>query len=350
MKLYLLGLLFIVLLPLLSCTQVQNIGLKKHLFSIGPRKIIWLQVEGLHEEHFALLKMFNNGVDKKVSIEESLCFGKNWSYDLFSLRPSSVRRSLAQFSGSNFLSPKEEISKDIVDDVKRGLIWRQVAYTGAKMVFFEQAREEKSLLNHFIMKEEETLKDLSFYRMDHHIQINPKKKKKWFNTSLGEIPQEKGEIYYNYLCKQQKCKRHFSEEVIDFFVDFQKGRNNYLFIIRDTYLGDAIERDDKENIILALSELNQLISFFQEETKKAVNSDLLLLITSYNSKIPLYPKEGKHFSTPTDLTQMTFFKESSLLSPIWASGAKAENFCGLMEERELLNRMSFPEVRQKKFY
>ena len=68
-------------------------------------------------------------------------------------------------------------------------------------------------------------------------------------------------------------------------------------------------------------------------------NDVLILITGAESLNIELPKEGKEWAEFERSGKYVLYKNSSLMSPVMASGPMAENFCGLFDESEMLKRV-----------
>ena len=84
-----------------------------------------------------------------------------------------------------------------------------------------------------------------------------------------------------------------------------------------------------------LFELEKIIKQFQ-----SLNSDFksLTLLTSTSSRLIEMPKRWLDWTEYQKRGKKILFKRNSLLSSAWATGLGAENFCGIYEESEVLNR------------
>ena len=74
---------------------------------------------------------------------------------------------------------------------------------------------------------------------------------------------------------------------------------------------------------------------------KKVNrrSDMLLLVTSAKSKGLEFPREGQSWNAFEREGVSLGYKNSRLISPVFAVGARAENFCGIYEQPDVFARI-----------
>ena len=94
-----LNILLFVILPL-SCARKGVIGQAEHTFNNRPGHIVWFQFPGLASEHLALSKFSLSSADQKTAIEDHVCLGNIWNYNLFKIRPSAREGFLSQMTGS----------------------------------------------------------------------------------------------------------------------------------------------------------------------------------------------------------------------------------------------------------
>lgn len=299
-------------------------GLKKHEFGKLPVKIIWFQVAGLNEEHIALLKFDLPSATANTSFEEFICLGKVWDYSLYDLRLSATQAFLSQMTG------KKNI-KNTCEDYSLRPIWSYMLPTGYKVGVFESQADEKESVTQALKCEPKYLDNLVVWKMQkaqegnffHHSELTPFKP---------------GAIYYDRSCSKGKdCFTSFSNNVISVFQNYYKNTENYLYIVRNFQLQHYLEKNDLKNIKSELDQLNKSLSYFLKLSKS--ESNVLVLVTAgetYNAK---YPDAGKNWEQFVKATHYKLGDNSRLMSPILAAGARAENFCGIYDQSEVLNRI-----------
>ena len=94
----------IFLLLVSGCSGSKYLNLKKHTFSQVPKKIIWIQIAGLSEEHIAMNRFNRSNSLELSALEKFTCLGKIWNYNLFDLRPDPSVGFLSQITGSKNFS------------------------------------------------------------------------------------------------------------------------------------------------------------------------------------------------------------------------------------------------------
>lgn len=76
-------------------------------------------------------------------------------------------------------------------------------------------------------------------------------------------------------------------------------------------------------------------------------AEMLVIVTGAES-LPLeFPQQGKEWAEFEKTGKNVIYKNTSLMSPVLARGAMAENFCGIFDESETLKRVIYkPEGKQ----
>jgi hypothetical protein len=316
----------IILIFLLSCAQVTSLNLKRHQFGRVPTKIIWLQIAGLGEEHLALLK-YDKKASYKSSFEESLCVGTTWNYNLFQLRMS------AQDSFLSELTNRENI-KGECSDYENKPIWSLLSLKNYKTALLESPSSKKqSLLNARACEHEEFLDKITIFKME--------KDKKAVGENLFHFSERlkvaDNGTYYDRSCIEGDCEDTFVKNSMAITEKFISGGKNSFLLIRDfTYL-NTIEKNDYKGAKTVLEGLNFLASYFQEVAKK--DPSVLFLITSAQARNIDFPRAGKEWKQFIESNKKAINRNSQMVSPVFVSGARAENFCSMYKQSEVLERM-----------
>jgi hypothetical protein len=311
----------------IGCAQVTSLNLQKHQFGKIPTKIVWMQVAGLSEEHLALLKYSYPSANIKTQFEEALCIGKTWEYTLFDLRPSAEQGFMSQMTG------KKNISGSC-KDYELKPVWKYLQGRGYKAGIFETENNKKeSLLAAKDCKEaNKFLSNTYFWKMTPRIP----KKAELFH--VGEETQYKeNEVYYDRSCKSGECFSTIVSNIEKTFNTFSKNNKNYIYLIRDFKFNKLLNTDKVKAAKLHLSQLDKVISFFTEYSKK--NSDFMLLITSSAVKNVSFPRQGKEWQLYEKKGKFLENKKSQLISPVFVYGARAENFCGIYDQSQIMARI-----------
>ena len=74
---------------------------------------------------------------------------------------------------------------------------------------------------------------------------------------------------------------------------------------------------------------------------------MLVMVTGAESLPIEFPIQGKEWAAFDKTGKNVIYKNPSLMSPVLARGAMAENFCGIFDEAEMLKRTIYkPERKQ----
>ncbi len=306
---------------------MTSLNLKKHQFGKIPTKIIWIQVAGFTHEHLALLKFDNNASTQLNSFENTLCLGEAWEYSLFDLRPSAELSFISQITG------KKNI-KNTCEDLSYKPIWDYGKNLNLKIGLFEsELRSEQSILTKVDeCKADSYLSNVTYWGMKN----NPKKSQKLFHIN-ELVNYEKGNRYFDKSCVSGKCSTSLSKNIEQTFLNFQKNSSNYIYLVRNFSYLNALKKNNMVDIKRELFELERTLAFFQSLARK--NSDMLILLTTANGQEIDFPRSGlawKNFDRSKNFLKL---KNSKLISSVYASGARAENFCGIYDQSQILTRI-----------
>lgn len=320
---------FILLTLLSSCAQVGSLNLRDHQFGVFPTRIIWIQVAGLHEEHLPLLRFEAPTTRDLTSFENVNCFGKMWTYNLYQIRPKPYQGLWSQLTGSKNI-------KGQCSDFKFRPVWKELL----------ESRYQVGILETGPADSEGT------YALDDDKNC-PAKKEILHSVYLWEMrPKEKasnlfhihdrpqfspGITYYDRSCQLGGCYTDLSRNVEYLFGQFKRNTGHYLFMIRDFSLYTALRNKDLDKAKEILLQLEKIYAYFLNFQKS--DTSMLILLTSSSPLNFEYPEQGIDWKKLMEKGEPVLYKNSSLLAPVWAKGARAENFCGLFEESELYYRL-----------
>jgi hypothetical protein len=310
----------------LSCAQVTSLNLKKHQFGRIPTKIIWIQVGGLSPEHIALLKFEKTGTREVSSFEKSVCMGSMWNYDLYDLRPKAEKGFLSQLTGKKDL-------KNQCEDFRHKPIWKYLSSKNYKIGIFESpASRNQTLTKSNNCKEHiDFLEDTIFWKMD------SRKTKNLFHVNEKKSSFKAGEVYHDKSCLSGSCFTSISRNIEATYKAFQKNTNNYLYIVRNFAYMNYLKKNKIKQAKVELQEINSTLNFFQKIAEK--NSDGVVRLTSSDAIDLKLPKTGKQWASYEKNANYVRYNNNNLLSPVYAFGARAENFCGTFEQSEVLKRI-----------
>ena len=308
-----------------GCAQVTSLNLQKHQFGMFPTRIVWIQVEGINPEHVALLKFARNKPVGKTAFENALCMGALWEYDLYNIRPSAYSGFMSQLTGKKNL-------KNSCEDYELKPIWKYISKENYKVGIFEgKMKPSQSLLSSFACKKKTYLDEAVLWSMN-----TAKTEKSLFHVS-DKISFEPGKLYYDKSCKRGKCFTSAFENIKKTFVDFTRSRGNYLYLVRNFQYANAIKVKNIKQARLELDEINAILEYFQALQSKDAN--MLVLFTSSNALDLNFPKQGSEWKNFGMKKNSLPINHTKLVSSVFASGARAENFCGMYAQNEILVRM-----------
>lgn len=314
---------YLICILLLGCAQVTSLNLQKHQFGKLPTKIIWIQVAGFTAEHIALLKYGYTNQKKKTAFENAICIGNTWEYDLYNLRPSAYNGFLSQLTG------KKNI-KGQCKDYNQKPIWRYLE--NYKIGIFEgMANANESLAEAQTCNGKSYVKDTIFWSMN-----KKKKAKNQFHVN-EKANYKKGKVYYDKSCLSGECFTSLNRNVQGTFQNFTKNAKNYLYIVRNFQFAKLLKKKKVSEARAELNEINQTLKYFQKLAKKS--NDMLVLLSTAESIELDFPKSGREWKKYEKNTKAPRLQQSNLLSSVFANGARAENFCGIYDQNQLLSRI-----------
>ncbi len=328
----------ITVILLTGCSRVQTLNLEPHQYSERPKHIVWIQVAGFSEEHIPLLRFNVSEATHKTNLEQMDCVGKMWNFNLYQLRPEASRSFLSQINGSKNV-------KGNCEDFSVLPSWLFLDDMGYGVSLLENgAGAEQSLEQSLGCSNNKTV-DISrvrFYRMgpdlkpdvkSFHYQDSPEQSRDSAQPSL----------YYDRSCQKGICYSSLSNNFKNLWTTLVKDRPKSFFLVRDFSFQKALKKKDISLAKESLQEIDRIIA----SVKKEKDGELLVVLTGAES-LPLeFPLQGKEWADFEKSGKNVFYKNPSLMSPVLARGAMAENFCGIFDESEMLKRLIYrPEGKR----
>ena len=308
-----------------GCAQVTSLNLQKHQFGKIPTQIVWIQVAGLAPEHLALLKYSMPSIETKTAFEQSLCIGQTWEYNLYDLRPDAFTGFMSQLTG------KKNI-KNQCSDYQLKPIWSYLADQGYSVGIFEgELKPEQSLMRADTCQEgREFLNNTILWKMAKN------SKGKTFHVNENK-KYRANTVYYDKSCSQKECFSTLSANIEKTFKTFSRSSKNFVYLIRNFQYANYLKQKNIQKAKAELSELNAILSYFQGLASK--NRDMLVLLTSAKSIGVDFPRNGKEWQAYERDGKFLMTRNSKLLSSVYVSGARAENFCGIYDQSQILKRI-----------
>jgi hypothetical protein len=312
----------------LGCAQVTSLNLQKHQFGQIPTKIVWIQVAGFEEEHLATLKFDSSTKDEALSFEKFLCLGKAWEYNLYNIRPTAESSFLGQLTGDRNI-------KNSCEDYKAKPIWKLISKNGYKVGAFENgASNDESLESAKACGQDGSnfLDDLVIWKMNKA----PAKSSQFFHVN-EKSNFEKKTTYYDRSCLTGECYSNLSQNIKSVFSQFSRKSDKYLFIVRDFKYKSDLASKNYSKYKASLKELEKTVEYFLSLSSESKN--MLVLLTSAKSKVLEFPKSGNQWKEFEQSGKYLIDRKSKLISTVMASGARAENFCGIYNQSQILPRI-----------
>lgn len=330
------------LIAFVGCARVQTLNLEQHNYSERPHHIVWFQIAGFSEEHIPLLRFNIPEATYHTGIEQVDCLGKMWSFNLYELRPDSVKSFLSQVNGSKNI-------KGQCSDYEAHPIWDKLSEIGYSASLFESGASSGQSLEAALKCPQNNTLDLNklrYFRMGPDAMIESSLGKKFFHYQdpvSGVQTSLNPGLYYDKSCQKNLCYSSISNNFKTLWGQVIKNQPKSFFLVRDFNFLKALKKKNIGDAKEALQEIERIVNWIKAQKR----DDLLILITGAESLNIEYPAEGKEWAEFEKSGKNMIFKNSSLMSPVLASGAMAENFCGLFDEAEMFKRVIYrPERKQ----
>lgn len=312
---------------MIGCSRTEYIGFNQHEQGLYPRKIIWLQIAGLSPEHHVFSKLTDSFLDKKSIFETFICQGTTWGYSPYALRSQPYLEFQRQVTG-----------KDLFNGDCKGYrepaIWSMFAkLNNYKLAFYESGNDKKQSVIQSLGCESKYL-DPMFSIVETR---DPKNTQMKPYSYTDQTKYESSAIFYDEMCKENgTCSSNFYYNSMGIYKKYLSAQNKYLYILRDFKFYNLLKNKK-------LTEAKEYYSMLEKTLSDLIKmvdlKDTLVLVTSA-SAIPIeFPLEGASWKAYQEKGANVLFKNESLMSPTYAIGARAENFCGSYKTTEILERI-----------
>lgn len=317
---------FFVLFYLAGCAQVTSLNLRRHQFGMQPVKVVWFQVAGLDEEHLAMLRFGYPTVENKTELESAVCVGQAWSFNLYHLRPSAAASFVTQLTG------KKDV-QSTCEDWRHRPLWNTLAGHGFTTGIIEvDARSSESLVSARDCEGgQKFLGDSILWLMQ---PSSPAHTTPYLPSESQEF---KPGVYWDRSCNSRGCGSALSSVLASLYSPFNKRSSKHVFIVRDFSFLHALEKKDLVGAKEILREIDRGVGAFM---RAAAGKDDLLVLVSGGAAVDLdFPAEGKDWQQFEKNGSQAYPRKSELSVPVFAQGARAENFCGVYEESQIFERI-----------
>ncbi len=302
--------------------------MRRHQFGGQPSRIIWFQVAGLDHEQLAMLRFSYPTASERTTLESSVCLGQAWSFNLYHLRPQPLESMLTQLTG------KKDITGSC-QDWRLTPIWGYLSQHGYKAGIMEiDASGKESLLTANSCGDEGSafLGESTFWvmRAENPLGAEP---------YLPAVGQEfrAGKVYWDKTCNAQGCGSALRSSLTSIYTQFSKNSSRHILLVRDFSLKHALERKNFMAAREALMEIDKTAESFYRLAEN--NADVLVLVTGAGAVDIDFPAEGADWQKFDLKGTEALPRRGELTAPVFAQGARAENFCGMYDEAQIFERI-----------
>jgi hypothetical protein len=159
---------------------------------------------------------------------------------------------------------------------------------------------------------------------------------------------QKGQSYQDLGCDEKGCSFTRPNELGRYFSTFAKKHDQLFFLVRDFSYLNALK---EKNVLEARESLEEIDSFVGGMVQLSKSrEDILVLVTGVESLDYDFPAQGKEWMDFDKNGLHARPRAPSLASPVFASGPRAENFCGMYESSQIFERiLSSPKQQGLEF-
>jgi hypothetical protein len=321
---------YISLFLICSCAQVTSIGLKKHEFGKVPLKVIWLQIAGFDSDLFPLLKFQKNMEEQRLNVENFLCRGETWDYSFSQLRPNAFDSFWSQYSGKRDVDTKScEVNPPF---------WQLIQGEGYQFGYLEVSQNGHSTNALQSLDELKSCNDTFFKNMTYWKMSKSKNESDLKFHRSQKLALSPGSVLFDRACDQAKdCQSHWDENVISHYEQLFKTNKSYFYLIRHYEILNALTKNDFAKVTEELIKIEKLLDYLFKIQQ--TESNMLILISSAQNKHIEYPPQGVDWKNLKNLKSFKALSTPKLMSQVYAQGARAENFCGIYHQSELISRI-----------
>ena len=150
-------------------------------------------------------------------------------------------------------------------------------------------------------------------------------------------------MYYDRSCQKGICYSSLSNNFKTIWTSLVKEHRKTFFVVRDFNFQNGLKRKDLSFAKESLLEIDRIVAMLAGQK----TGETLIVISGAESLPIEFPRQGKEWSDFEKSEKNIIYRNSTLMSPVLARGAMAENFCGIFEESEMLKRIIYkPEAKK----
>lgn len=346
--------IFFFLIHISGCSFQETLNMQSFSYWDYPGQINWLLLPGFHLEHLVLTKFYSTNLERPQFWENTHCVGNSFEYNLYDNRPMVMDSIVAQLSGSKNIIKACPQSKEFTP------LWHP-SYKGHKIALLEIAPGMTSSNTISLTKlsncpEFSKFDSVIYFKMDPNIfhSKGPKieEKVETFNSQQKEAISAKsyfktGKVYYDSSCQGSTSNLELCNNSVLQNIEFihhylKRNEEQFIFIIIDYRYLMALEHQQIETMASILLNYGPLFESIQQQASRYNSS--LSIVTGPNPLI--FPweynvsKKNLIFSTKDQTTK-------AFLSPVFVKGARAENFCGVYDQSEIVHRFLLKNNKDK---
>lgn len=313
-----------------ACSRVPTLNTSFHDYSTQKEKIIWLQVAGLSEDFLSIYKYSESVKTEHNWINSINCTGKAWRHNLYEMRPSSKDSAISQLFGTKNIRSYCQNKNELIH-------WNKFKEEQNKIFILENKVPDGESFENLVSCLD--LKKWKMWKMSPKIGGGPNEF--FHHTDRGQGEEILPAIVYDKSCQNNQCASSLFENYKYIAQSFASEVKSGLFLIRDYSLINFIQEKNMRSLKEKIFEFAEIIKHASK------NPSTLLLITGvrpYNVDLPVTQLDWSEYFNNFKGIQ---FKDNALFTSVWAQGPSAENFCGLMDESEILFRLNFTPPNRK---
>lgn len=253
--------------------------------------------------------------------------GHAWSFNLYHLRPTAEASFLSQLTG------KKDI-QSACSDWKHRPMWNYLSNNGYQSGIIEMgatAQESLASARDCGGDGNKFLNDTIVWLMQPSSPTNT-------TPYLPSVEQSysAGQVYWDRSCNSRGCGSDLSSVLASLYTPFAKRSAKHVFIVRDFTFLHALQKKDLVQARDILRELDRSVGPFMNVAEG--KDDMLVIISGAGAVDLDFPGEGKEWQQFEKNGTSAFPRKGELSSPVFAQGARAENFCGIYEESQIFER------------